>query len=69
VYLVTHAWHMPRARQQFEAAGIQVVAAPTGFRARPWQGARSLLPHWTAVRDSYWAAHEWLGRLFYALAH
>lgn len=69
VYLVTHAWHMPRARQSFEAAGIEVVPAPTGFRARPWQGVRSLLPHWTAVRDSYLALHECLGLFFYAVAH
>ncbi|HWN68379.1 MAG TPA: YdcF family protein [Haliangium sp.] len=69
VYLVTHAWHMPRARRSFEAAGVEVVPAPTGFRARPWQGMRSLLPHWTAVRDSYLALHEWLGLLFYATAH
>jgi uncharacterized SAM-binding protein YcdF (DUF218 family) len=69
VYLVTHAWHMPRARRSFEAAGIEVVPAPTGFRARPWQGLRSLLPHWSAVRDSYLALHEWLGLLVYAVAH
>jgi uncharacterized SAM-binding protein YcdF (DUF218 family) len=69
VYLVTHAWHMPRARQSFEAAGLTVVPAPTGFRAPPWQGVRSLLPHWSAVRDSSYALHEWLGRWFYAAAH
>jgi uncharacterized SAM-binding protein YcdF (DUF218 family) len=68
VYLVTHAWHMARARRSFEAAGIAVVPAPTGFRASPWQGLRSLLPHWTAVRDSYLALHECLGLLVYAVA-
>lgn len=69
VYLVTHAWHMPRARWSFEAAGIEVVPAPTGFRARPWQGLRSLLPHWSAVRDSALALHEHIGRLYYAIAY
>lgn len=67
VYLVTHAWHIPRARASFESVGIEVVPAPTGFRGPPWQGARSLLPHWTAVRDSYYTFHEWLGLLYYRL--
>lgn len=69
VYLVTHAWHMPRAVASFEAHGFEVVPAPTGFRARPWQGPGSLVPRWTGIRDSYHAAHEWLGRLYYALAY
>lgn len=69
VYLVTHAWHMPRARASFEARGIHVVPAPTGFRGRPWQGLRSLVPSWTGIRDSHHAAHEWLGRLYYAMAY
>ncbi len=67
VYLVTHAWHIPRAQRSFESVGIEVVPAPTGFRGPPWQGARSLMPHWTAVRDSHYALHEWLGLLYYGL--
>ena len=38
IALVTDAWHMPRARREFERAGFRVVAAPTGFpspRTRP----------------------------------
>jgi uncharacterized SAM-binding protein YcdF (DUF218 family) len=31
IYLVTHAWHMRRAAHDFEAAGIKVTPAPTGF--------------------------------------
>ncbi len=31
VYLVTQAWHMPRAAWAFENAGIDVVPAPVGF--------------------------------------
>lgn len=31
VYLVTHAWHMPRARWSFAQAGVQAIPAPTGF--------------------------------------
>jgi len=32
VYLVTQAWHMRRATSAFEAVGIQVTPAPTGFQ-------------------------------------
>jgi uncharacterized SAM-binding protein YcdF (DUF218 family) len=31
VYLVTHAWHIPRARLAFEYAGFEIIAAPTEF--------------------------------------
>jgi uncharacterized SAM-binding protein YcdF (DUF218 family) len=31
IYLVTSAWHMRRAAHDFEAAGIKVTPAPTGF--------------------------------------
>ncbi|WP_427913204.1 YdcF family protein [Ramlibacter sp. MMS24-I3-19] len=31
IALVTHSWHMPRAADEFEQAGFQVVPAPTGL--------------------------------------
>jgi uncharacterized SAM-binding protein YcdF (DUF218 family) len=34
ILLVTHAWHMRRARLAFEHAGLQVVPAPMGFTTR-----------------------------------
>lgn len=34
IVLVTHAFHMPRARQLFAAEGLSVAAAPTDFRGR-----------------------------------
>jgi len=68
VLLVTHAWHMPRARGAFERAGLEVVAAPTGFRAWPDLGVAVVLPSARALRESSWAIHEWIGRLRYALS-
>ncbi|MGQ0612972.1 MAG: YdcF family protein [Planctomycetaceae bacterium] len=67
VLLVTHGWHLPRARSAFEAAGLRVVAAPTGFRG-PASFFPSLLASPKAMRDSHFALHEWLGRLWYALS-
>jgi uncharacterized SAM-binding protein YcdF (DUF218 family) len=33
IYLVTHAWHMPRARHAFEQAGFQVIPAGIAYFA------------------------------------
>jgi len=68
VFLVTHAWHMPRARAAFESAGLEVVPAPTGFRIWPDLKLRSFLPSARSMRESYFAFHEWIGRLWYALS-
>lgn len=67
VYLVTHAWHMPRARAALEAAGLEVVPAPTAFRAWPAFRLASFLPSARSLRESSWALHEWLGRVWYAV--
>jgi uncharacterized SAM-binding protein YcdF (DUF218 family) len=69
VFLVTHAWHMPRAAACLRAHGIDVVEAPTGFRGPAFEGAASLVPSWSAIRDSSLALHEMLGRLWYAVAY
>lgn len=68
VYLVTHAWHMPRAAAEFRRAGLDVVPAPTGFRVRPRLEASSFWPYARSLRESAWAFHEWLGRAWYALS-
>lgn len=67
VYLVTHAWHMPRAKAAFEAAGLKVVPASTMF-AEPWGASVfDFLPRAEGLRSSRLALHEWLGRLWYRL--
>jgi uncharacterized SAM-binding protein YcdF (DUF218 family) len=66
-YLVTHAWHVPRARAELRHARIEVVAAPTGFRAPPTFELGAFVPTAKALRESSWAFHEWIGRAWYAL--
>ena len=68
IYLVTHAWHMPRAKGAFERTGLQVVPAPTAFRAPPSLEPMSFVPSARSLRESQWAIHEWLGRVWYALS-
>jgi len=69
VVLVTQAFHMPRAVRLFRAAGLEVVPAPTQFKSagRSPLGPLDLLPQSNALRNSYYALHEWLGLAWLAL--
>lgn len=71
IVLVTHAFHMPRARLLFEQAGLEVIPAPTAFFSHPsfdWL-LTDFLPQAKALQISYYALHEWLGLAWIALAH
>lgn len=72
VVLVTHAAHMRRAAREFEAAGLQVVRAPTawlsGDRGAPLLDARSWVPSANTAFAGWFALHEWLGELAYRLS-
>jgi uncharacterized SAM-binding protein YcdF (DUF218 family) len=67
IYLVSHAWHMPRARLAFEHAGFEVIAAPTGFSSfdAGELGIHDFLPRASALLSSYYFCHEVLGYLAY----
>jgi len=70
VVLVTQAFHMPRARQLFEAAGLEVIPAPTDFKGShegPFE-TFDFLPQAKAIQTSYYALHEWLGLAWISLA-
>jgi uncharacterized SAM-binding protein YcdF (DUF218 family) len=69
VLLVTSAWHMPRAAASFRRHGVDVVPAPTAFRGAAFASWSSFVPHWTGLRDTGLALHEWGGRVFYALTN
>ena len=69
IYLVTHAWHMPRAKAVFEAAGLDVVPAPTMFLPELPFKPSYLLPTAGGLSMGYFAIYEWLARAWYALAY
>jgi len=65
IYLVTHAWHMPRAATAFRHAGFQVIEAPTAFTTRYRTDLLTFLPHAESLRDSKIFIHEIIGLLWY----
>ncbi|MGH8664442.1 MAG: YdcF family protein, partial [Burkholderiales bacterium] len=69
VYLVTHAWHMPRARLAFAHAGFTVIPAPTAFsQTEPIDPSLlDFLPRASALMNSYYFWHEVLGYLAYSV--
>jgi uncharacterized SAM-binding protein YcdF (DUF218 family) len=69
IYLVTHAWHMPRAKSVFQAMDLEVVPAPTAFLSSGPFKPLDLLPTAGGMVMSYYAMYEWLGRLWYHLAY
>ena len=71
IVLVTHAAHMRRAQEEFEANGLTVIAAPTA-----WLGPREggddgevipSMPSPAAAYAGWYAVHEWLGLAVYRL--
>ncbi len=67
IYLVTHAWHMPRALQSFQIAGFEVIPAPTAFTTRYRTDLLAFVPNASALRNSRIFMHELIGMLWYWL--
>lgn len=68
VLLVTHGMHMRRAQAEFEAAGLEVIAAPTvPTRRFEYEGVFDLLPNASTLFGSTYALHEALGYLAFRL--
>lgn len=65
IYLVTHAWHMPRSAAAFRRAGFEVIEAPTSFTIRHNIDLLAFMPRSGSLRDSSIFVHEVIGMLFY----
>jgi uncharacterized SAM-binding protein YcdF (DUF218 family) len=64
VILVTDATHMRRASGRFRSAGLQVVPAPTNYRAQRAHTSVDWLPSARGLRTSSRALREWIGMLW-----
>jgi uncharacterized SAM-binding protein YcdF (DUF218 family) len=71
IYLVTQAWHMPRARMAFEAVGLEIIPAPTGFLHGDGDAPLILdfLPSSRALLTNFYVAHELIGIVWYKLRY
>jgi uncharacterized SAM-binding protein YcdF (DUF218 family) len=67
IALITHAWHMPRARQAFIKAGFEVIPAPMGFTTAAPFNILHLLPSAGGLSHTRLAMHEWIGIVWYRL--
>jgi uncharacterized SAM-binding protein YcdF (DUF218 family) len=69
ILLVTDALHMPRSERIFTQAGLEVTAAPTSYLGQGALIAADFIPGGGGLSDSHYAMHEWLGLLWYRVAH
>ncbi len=67
IYLITHAWHMPRAMLAFRSAGFEVIPAPTAYTGTGAARALDFMPSAGALQDSRQFMHEAIGLLWYRL--
>jgi len=67
VLLVSHGFDVPRAKAEFEAAGLQVIPAPTFISEFSIESPRDFMPDMGALRGSYYACYELLANLARAL--
>ncbi len=71
VLVVSHAWHLPRAKIAFAQAGLEMIPAPTRFghnlQKESGYALFSFLPQPRALTKSAYALHEMIGILWYRL--
>lgn len=67
IYLVTHAWHMPRSARAFQSAGFEVVPAATAYSTSYQTNLLSFIPSAGALESSRIVMREMLGMLWYRL--
>jgi uncharacterized SAM-binding protein YcdF (DUF218 family) len=67
IYLVTHFWHMSRAKAVFEKEGLNVIVAPMGFYQKTAFTPLDFYPSSEGFQRIRWIWHEILGNLWYRL--
>ena len=65
VYLVTHFWHMPRAKAVFEKQGLRVLEAPMGFYQKTAFTPLDFYLSSEGFQRTRWVWHEILGNFWY----
>ncbi len=65
IYVVSQAWHLPRAIAAFNAAGLATTPAASSYVRPAGIEPAAFLPSAKALQRSYYAAHEFLGLIWY----
>lgn len=66
-FVVSHAWHLPRALAAFARAGLAAVPAPVRFGPVPDGAFADWVPGPRALLESWYCLREWAGILVYRL--
>lgn len=66
-YLVTDGWHLRRGQMAFRHFGLEVTPVPSRIHNSPQWGIDEFVPRVAAWQNSYYAVHEWIGCLWYAI--
>jgi len=70
IFLVTHAWHMPRSVMMFEQQGIKVTPAPTMLTSDvTYSEWSNYVPTASALYDVRISLREYIGMLWYKLKY
>jgi uncharacterized SAM-binding protein YcdF (DUF218 family) len=64
IFLVTTAWHMPRAQAVFESSGVKVIPVGCGFRSVP-KGKLKVLPSIDRLESLQIFLQEKVGWMYY----
>lgn len=67
IFVVTQAWHMPRALAWFRLAGLDPVPAGVGFAGKGRITPAAFVPNGKGFAMSYVACHEAVGMFWYRL--
>ncbi len=70
ILLVTHAFHMKRAKMEFEKAGFDVQAAPTVYLSSVNDDELDIfqfIPSAQAILNSHFALHEFMGLAWFKI--
>jgi uncharacterized SAM-binding protein YcdF (DUF218 family) len=60
VLLVSHGFDVPRAKAEFEAAGLQIIPAPTYISGFSIESPRDFMPNMATLQSSYYVCYELL---------
>jgi uncharacterized SAM-binding protein YcdF (DUF218 family) len=66
-YVVTHAWHLPRALEAFDRTGLVGLPAAVRLELGPSGSVTDWVPRADQLVASWFALREWLGRVVYRL--